>query len=492
LPNSNLGNYVDNDGDVYAGDYDFSGHNDLETYGFSGTINWDLDFAKLTSITDFQSVTRDYIEDSDSSPADYFNFFLTTNADQFSQEVRLAGEYQKLKWLTGFYYLDLDINDSNGGITRGLFEGLFGASIADLGFNGVRNPYQTKTQSWSLFTQLEYPLTETLTFIAGFRWIAEDKTHNYRNILALFPDTAISGLDANTVEVADAVTPFSGKRDDGNWSARAQVNFQPNSDMLFYASWNRGVKSGGFNAPLLPTDIFVTDAFMNYRPEKLDAFEAGFKLDLAGGRLRANGSGYYYDYRNYQAFSIIGLDTFTLNAQAENKGFELEMQAAPVDGLDLSFGVGFIDADVTDVPGLTIDVDTPAGTQPAFLPGATVAPVQTPKWNLNGLVRYELPVGSNALALQADGQYRSKHFFALTQLPAVTENGYFVGNVSATWYPESGNWSLRAFVHNVTGEKYLVQTFDLSGNLDNGGLFGLVEQYYGRPRTWGVNVSFTF
>lgn len=44
----------------------------------------------------------------------------------------------------------------------------------------------------------------------------------------------------------------------------------------------------------------------------------------------------------------------------------------------------------------------------------------------------------------------------------------------------------------MTSSEYLVQTFDLSGNLSNGGLFGLVEQYYGRPRMWGVNLTYKF
>lgn len=48
-------------------------------------------------------------------------------------------------------------------------------------------------------------------------------------------------------------------------------------------------------------------------------------------------------------------------------------------------------------------------------------PVQTPQWNLNGLLRYKFDVGPGSMALQADGMYRDKHFFALTNLPTSTE-----------------------------------------------------------------------
>lgn len=508
VPNPDLGGYVDLDDDVYAGDYDTPGHNELDTYGYSGTLKWNMDFATLTSITDFQTVKRDYIEDSDASPVDYFQFFLTTDTEQFSQEIRLNGEADKLKWVAGFYYMDLKVRDSNGGIMRGLFQALadagvfgdeaIGLTLDELGFNGIRNPYATDTETWSLFGQLEFEVTEQFTVIGGFRWIDEKKSHLYHNYLMWFPDTSTSGMDPNATIVGDALpeSPYSSSRKDGNWSARLQVNFKPVDNLLTYASWNRGVKSGGFNTPLLPSPFALSDAFMSYEPEKLDAFEVGFKWDSSNRRVRINGAAYYYDYNNYQAFSIIGLDTATLNADAKVKGFEVEVQAAPVKGLDMQFGISYIDPEVKNVPGLTIDVDTDGDgivDVPALLPGATRKPVQTPKWNLNGLVRYEVfMANSGSVAFQVDGMYRAKHHFALTNFPASTESGYFIGNASVTWFSEDEKWSMRFFVQNFTDKEYVVQTFDLSGSVSNGGLFGLIEQYYGRPRTWGANLSYSF
>lgn len=490
-PNPDLGGYVDLDGDVYAGDYDFTGGNETKTWGLTGRFDWNIGSAELTSISDYQSVKRDYIEDSDASPVNYFNFFLTTDARQFSQELRLAGELEKFNWVLGFYYLDIDINDSNGAKATELFAALFG-DVSVAGFNGVRNPYTLDTKSWSLFGQFDYALTSSLTFTGGMRFISEEKDYQYNNFISLFPEDITSGLDPDIVDIADAVTPYDSGRKDTNFAARVQVNWTPEDGVLAYASWNRGVKSGGFNAPLLPTAIFVTDEFLNYAPERLDAYEVGTKLDFAGGKGRLNASAYYYDYQNCQAFSILGLDTFTLNADCVTKGFEVELQGSPTNGLDLHLGVGFVDAKVRDIPGVTIDAVTPLGTLPALIPGGEQRPVQTPKWNLNGLVRYEFPIGHGNIALQADGAYRSEHFFALTNFNAVRENGYFLGNLSATWILPDEAWSVRAFVQNVTDEEYLVQTFDLSGSLSNGGLFGLVEQYYGRPRVWGVNVTATF
>ncbi|MEZ5920022.1 MAG: TonB-dependent receptor [Parvularculaceae bacterium] len=492
VPNVDLGGYVDTDNDNFAGDYDFTGHNRTNTRGYTGRVDWDLgEFATLTSITDFQHVERDYIEDSDASPANYFNFFLTTNAKQFSQETRLAGDFGDAKWVVGAYYLDIDINDSNGGKTTELFEALFGAPVSMLGFNGVRNPYTINTKSWSLFGQFEYPLTDQLTFIGGVRYINEKKSDQYNDFIALFPEDLSGGLDPRIVDVADAVAPFSDSRHDKNVAARVQLNYTPADNVLLYASWNRGVKSGGYNAPLLPTDIYVTREFLTYDPEQLDAYEVGVKLGL--GPVRVNASGYYYDYKRCQAFSIIGLDTFTLNANCKNKGAEVEIEGSLFEGFDTHFGVSYIDAKVTDIPGVTIDANTPAGVVPAILPGAEQRPVQSPKWNLNGLARYETSIGGlGSLAFQVSGQYRSEVFFALTNFRASRQGGYFLGDASVTWILPGDRVSIRGWVQNMFDRNYLVQTFDLSGNLTNGGLFGLVEQYYGRPRMYGVTLSTTF
>lgn len=159
-------------------------------------------------------------------------------------------------------------------------------------------------------------------------------------------------------------------------------------------------------------------------------------------------------------------------------------------------GLGYINTDVTGVPGVTDDINLPGGTTiSAILPAGTSAiPVQTPKWNLSGLARYEadIPSMNGALAFQVDAQYRSKHYFNLTQLPASEENGYVLVNGSIAWIPDSDNYEVRFSVDNIFDEEYLVQIFDLSGTLDQGGFFGMIEQYYGRPRTWKVSAKFKF
>ena len=547
------GGYIDADGDNFAGDYNFQGHNDLETKGQSLTLNYERGGVKFTSISDYSTTKRDYIEDSDASPEDYFNFFLTTDAEQLSQEFRFEGEVDNARWVVGAYYLDLKVNDSNGGIAHGFICDYFEAldpsdsssecrdrDASDTRW-GIYNPYTTETESTSIFGQWEQDLADDMTVIIGGRLIEEEKDHSYRDVLVTYDALATSGVDSRTVEAGDLVT-YKGSRDDSEWAARLQLDWRPTADTLYYVSWNRGVKSGGFNAPLLPTAVptlaatiteimtaelegittpsdaettaatakATADApalvaarqagfekFMNYEPEQLDAFEVGFKYQTADNRMTINGAAYYYDYQDYQAFAILGLDTFTRNAEAESWGVELEIQASPAPGLDVLFGASYIDVEVTEVPGINFTGERDAYDlliSAAPTSSAAVKPVQTPEVNLNALVRYEMPTAGGNVAFQLDAEYRDEHYFNLNNSASLTEDGYTLVNGSIAYFPSANdNVTIRFAGHNLTDEEYIVQGFDLGGTiLTVSGFWGMTEHYYGKPRTLSVSVNYLF
>ena len=461
--------YIDNDGDVYAGDYDDPGFNDLETEGYTATLKWSFDSFRMTSITDLSTVEREYIEDSDASPEAFFNFFLLTDAEQFSQELRFDGEADTFKWVAGLYYLKLDIDDSNGAIT----DPFVGPAPTPGAEAGLSNGYTSELESMSVFGQLDIPLSDNLTLIAGGRYIQDKKDFEFGvNVVEFLDPSSSPGFnDASNTNQLAALATYKGDSDDTEWSARLQLDYALSDDLLVYGGWNRGVKGGGFNAPIFPLSppLGYDDETMSYDPEHLDAFEVGFKSTLADGQVQFNGAAYYYDYVDYQAFFIIGLDTITFNTDAESYGAEIEVQASPIDGLDILFGAAYNSVDVE-------------------VGGQEVASVQSPEWNLNGLLRYEWPMFGGAMAVQGDAVYRSEHYFALTGAETVEEDGYVLGNASLNYTTDDGNWQASAFVKNITDEEYLVQTFDLSST----DVFGITEQYYGRPRWWGISLKYSW
>jgi|TARA_R110002051_G_scaffold221338_1_gene284946 iron complex outermembrane receptor protein len=465
--------YIDNDGDVYAGDYDDPGFNDLETNGATATLNWQInDELKLVSISDVSNVERTYIEDSDASPVPLFNFFLTTDAKQFSQELRLEGSAGDLLWVTGAYYLDLDIDDSNGAISDPLIGG--GGTTAEGSEGGLYNPYTSTLTSTSVFAQLEYPFRDDLTLIGGLRFIQDEKEFNFSVSAVEFlnPESVAGFADSDNIALQAVLGEYAASRKDSELAARLQLNWYPVEDMLTYFSWNRGVKGGGYNAPIFPLapPNDYDDATLSYDPEQLDAFEAGLKTDV-GEFGRLNAALYYYDYNDYQIFNIIGLDTITINSpDASSQGFELEYQGQLGENWDVLLGAAYNDAEAT------------------LADGSTTTPVQSPKWNYNGLVRYSMPLANGYLALQADFVFRDDVKFALSDAETVQQEAYTIYNASITYTSGDDSWQVRAFVDNLADEEYVVQAFDLSGP----DVFGITEQYYGKPRWWGVSFKYSW
>ena len=422
----------------------------------------------LTSITDYSTTKRKYIEDSDASPLSFFNFFLTTDAEQTSQEFRLDGETDNFNWVTGVYYLGLDLDDSNGVIS----DPFFGPVPTPGAEGGIQNPYTSNLDSYSIFGEIDYNLSDSMQLVLGARYIEDEKDFDYKSLIVEFinPDQRNYDAKSNVVELAEIVN-YKSSRKDGEWSGRAVLNWDLNDDWMVYGSWNRGVRGGGYNAPIFPLTppLDYDDATMSYDPEILYSYEIGFKSTIMDGLARLNGAVYYYDYQDYQAFYITGVDTITFNTDATSTGAELELQASPMEGLDLLLGASYNDIDVE-------------------LPGGDVPSVVSPEWNLNAMLRYEWPMFGGYVAAQADAVYIDTVYFALTGAETVKQDGYTVANVSLSYTTEDRKWIARAFVDNVGDKEYLVQTFDLSST----DVLGMTEQYYGRPQWWGVSLQYNF
>ena len=463
LENYILG-YIDTDNDIYAGDYDEIGFNDLEIRGYSATMNWDTENFTFTSISDYSTVTREYIEDSDASPAPVFSFYLSTDAEQFSQEFRFTGGSENTNWVAGLYYMDLEVNDGNGGESEPFFD-----PVSDTpALSGIDNPYTTTSESVSVYGQVEYDLSDSLSVVAGLRWISEDKTHSYQNNLVDYLDG--SKRHNGNPNVWFQIGTYDGARKDKKMAGRLGLNWDYSDDVLIYMSFNRGVKAGGYNAMIFPPAEY-TDEVFSYDPEQLDAIEIGFKSRLSGGLAQINATYYSYDYKNQQVFQLIGIDSYVLNADSEASGGEIELITSPVEGLEIMLGAAYND----------VDVDLGFG-------GPMTTTVNSPKWNQNMLIRYEFDLMGGKLAIQYDAHHRSEHYFSITQFPAVTEDGYTLQNAAISFTNSSEKWDVRAYVHNLGGEEYLVQTFDLSTEA----VIGMTEQYYGRPRWAGLTLTVSF
>jgi iron complex outermembrane receptor protein len=153
-------------------------------------------------------------------------------------------------------------------------------------------------------------------------------------------------------------------------------------------------------------------------------------------------------------------------------GGEVELTTNPIEGLDLMLGLSYLENEVRDVPLAVSD-----GTEKAAI---------TPKFTVNGLIRYEWPAFDGYIAAQLDGNWKDKVSFNLVPTPALEEDGYGLLNARLSYTPAGDNWSAAVFVRNLTDEYYRMYSFDTSPD------FGALEDVPGVPRWVGASLSFTW
>lgn len=457
-------------GDVHRGNWNLEGGYEVKTFGVSGTLTWDFANFTVTSITDYSDLDKTYLADADEGAnTTLLHGGVNNGVEQFSQELRFNGTgSDRFNWVAGLYFLDINGDYKSSFVVPGI--------LGFLGFaplNTIYNEFSTDTQSWAIFGQVEYEIAPEWTFTAGLRWTEDKKTHDYVNNLVAVPDV-LQPLNiplGSLVPIGvfnQAVNGDLAKIDKGMWSAKVALNWQPTDDLLYYVSWNRGVKAGSFNAPAfaLPADQ------MKFGEETLDAFEVGFKASLLDDQVRFNGAVFYYHYGDVQAFQLESFTQVISNKDGNTKGAEIEITVSPVENLDLLFGASYLDATIKDVAAGFVTINA--------------RPQMAPKWNLSGLFRYQWNAFGGTMALLGDFNYLSSHFFDLVNSEVVKQSGYVVGNLRLSYLTANENWELSVFVNNIGDKDYATWAYDIAGS------FGIVEKTYGQPRWWGVSLRYAY
>jgi iron complex outermembrane receptor protein len=411
-------------------------HNYSDSESGTATISHNLsDALTVTSLTDYTHFKWRLAADVISGPTPIAAFDTYTDGiRQFSQELRVNGDYENINFVAGLYYIN--IKSENGGI---------------FGFLGGRDQIATNshhTKSYSAFAQADWKFAPDFTLTGGFRFIHETKTFSFLNRVFAIPSGAVTVL-----RVFDPSTSPLANSEDNLWAARLGISYEPTRDILLYATFNRGVKAGGYNQSLNPA---TPDEGFLFKPERLHSFEAGAKTSWADGRVVANVSGFYYDYKDYQAFQAFGPGiNLLINADARVYGGEAELALRPAGGLNFNLSAAYTNALVHNVntsPGRGVD------RRPAF----------SPLWQLVALSRYEFPLFSDfRLALQGDVTYRSSYFTQIANTTLVRQKGYALADVQASLITPA-RWQINFAVRNLTDKIYRLSGFENSAGFGHG------------------------
>ncbi|RYY26667.1 MAG: TonB-dependent receptor [Sphingomonadales bacterium] len=386
--------------------------------GLSATMTYDLsDSVQIKSISAWRKIDALIEVDGDQVPYPIQQSRTTMTQTQLSQELQLGGKALdgKLNFLIGAYAFNE--KGSSSVFTRS-FEGIYEAILAGGGVPTAADVGNTFTTfgvvatSYAFFTQESLEIADGLSITVGARYNHDRKNYS----------TSVKRPQNNSV-----VVPYSLATAEWNsFTPRAALEFKPSEDVLLYASWSKGFKSGGFGASTL-----ASTPTPRYDPEKLTSYEVGAKTSWLDNRLTFNVAGFYSEYRNIQ-LTVQSVDPVTnanirttRNAGTSNiKGFELEAAAAPVRGLNLNLGVGYVDA--------KFDTLTAAALASGFVLNSRVP--QIPDWSVNGGISYTAETSAGDFTIRGDVSHKGSQFLTAAD-PTSFQNGYTLFGARIAWEP---------------------------------------------------------
>ncbi len=411
----------------------------LDVYGVSGTWTWEFgERARLKTISAYRDMEYLGNLDFDGAPQVLLHYRETGASDQFSQEVQLSGDTAAgtLNWIAGFYYFTEDgynLQDDD--------------PFIDNAFGGLdQRKSEVETHSYAGFGQATFDVTRRLSLTGGVRYTREEKDYD-----VVYRELDNHGRQATDVQ-GQPVYKIPPTALDDSWgkvSGTASARYRLGDDLMVYATYARGFRSGGFAAR--PTSTFSVGS---YDPEFVDMYEVGLKAQAADDRLRVNLAFYFNDYQDYQASvnelntATNSFDSRTLNAAAaEILGVELEGAALlpPYFRLDGTFA--YTDAEITEV-------DLAPSLRANFRKGSRLPFVSKYTFSLSPRVSIPLPWWDTSVMLRADYAYRSASYGQISNESLEREGGYGVLNARLEWWGAAEQWKVALYGINLADEEY--------------------------------------
>ena len=454
---------------VLLGDYDLRWLNAWRTY--STNSRFDGDFSEYDAVRADQNVSM----------------------NQATSELMLTSpQWNRFEYQAGLYmfYMSMDTQDRNG-FEEGLVDvqgfnpfSLFGATT-----NVNENTHQTL--SLAAYGEGTLSILDQLEFTGGLRVTYEKKWRKGSsqcvspNQLCEFID--LGGLFGPTIYLDQEL-------DVTNVTGRAILRYRPTDELMLYASFANGFKSGGFNQLRVPAN-----AESEFGDEKAYSYEAGLRSQWMDNELTFNITGFFTDYDDFQAQTFDGSTILVRNAgKLYSYGFESDLVYSPrwVDNLQLGLQLGFniakyqsfADAQATvpeqineafpEVP--LIYCNTTPCTQD--LTGQVLD--NAPQWTSTLFLNYERPVPKVPIFWfgRIDYTYTSEYYLAQDLDPNLLQSGYNLLNLHTGFRTDDDLLEFTLWMTNVTDSNYFVIGFDVPVISGYAGVLGPPRQYGGTVR----------
>jgi iron complex outermembrane receptor protein len=429
----------------------------------SGELHFDVkfngfDFQSITNASQTKAVTHLDADGTSATITDLVNGPETST--DYSQEFRLlSNNDSKWQWLGGAF----------GFYGKDEFDSALNVGIGALGSAGQQT---VETSGGAVFGDLSYKFSDQWTLKAGGRWSYEKKKVNL--------------ISSEIAPVPFAPVPYHDEADWSDFTPSVILEYRPGIGLL-YAKYSEGFKSGGFNYPAGTGNPVL-------KPEKLKSYEVGYKADLMDNRLRFDASVYYYDFKDLQVLiASENTDTVTVTTQnaagAKVKGAELNLTWIPVDRLSIQPGVSYTDGYYSSYPAASGHIPNPLGL--GYIPNSFDAAgyplLNSPKWTVFTQLGYEFQVFNEKFPTSLTYSWKDsfdQDFVIDPSEAALRQHSYALLNARMAYLPSRmPNLQVALWGNNLTNKAY----FNLAFINATG-----VTQGYAPPRTWGVDLKYSF
>jgi iron complex outermembrane receptor protein len=452
-----------------------SGYEDVEAAGLALKIVYDWNDYQITSISSFNTIDEDYLNDNDWSALDALLTQDVRENEQWSQELRISSPGgERLNWVAGVYLYEQTFdalqNVENGPDTVFAAVGLgdlVGSGIppSNFGLPDTIPIVATSTieaESYAVYANVDYAFSDAFSVTGGLRYSTDKKTLDYMQRSA--PIAAAFGFVE--LDITDSI-------DDGEWTPQVSLNWQIEDDVLLYAKYSRGYKAGGFN-----NSISSTGSAVAFDPETMDAYEIGLKSTWLEQRLRLNAAIFRMEYKDKQESAFVtGIGFVQTNAgAATSDGFEAELTYALRDNWTVYGALGYADATYDDY---VID---------EFSDNTGNKLVRAPEWTFNIGTEAIWSLGS-ALEMRArlDYSYQDEFFTQAGNNPFFAADSQGLLNVRLGLRSANQSWEATLWGRNLTDD-------DNINTIDGASTFFFPTYHYSliAPRTYGLELKYSF
>ncbi len=403
-----------------------------------GSVSLKIDYTfdngmTFTSISGYSETDSYWTGDGDFSTVPLFAQWWEIDVEAYNQEIRLTSDdNSQFRWILGAFYQDREDKEFAD-------FGLEGPDRTVIPFPGGAREIRNR-ESWAVFGQVDYDITEQLTLSAGVRYDEEENTTEFGQLGTKPSDT------------------FE------EWQPKVSLAYNWNENVMTYFTFARGFRPGGYS----------NSSGLLYKNEVSDNFEIGAKALMMDGRMQFSAAVFYIDFSDQQHFysrvTPAGVQRFIINiAETTNIGAEVELALRPAEGLSLNFGFGITDTEIDDFDGTGIfeGHNTP----------------QVNDYSINASAEYTKPIsGPWSFTGRLDFEHRGKVDWDLNNLVTTSGKDYLnlyagIGN---------GQWTVFFYGKNVLDEQQpTAMGTDVFGP-------GIHLRTPSRPASYGGGIKFNF